>query len=305
MPASSGGEGGEGFRSARSASTLVLGQSPKHDASAECGENPNRAAYVKYWDKFRVAPCEQTLAAVATSKQMPPHTSAHADNAKASHTAAAPPIPAPQVDEPAPTPPNLTAPEVKIVNGPGQESVPAESSQGKPPFVPKAMTDEPCMSPEEQNKTLGTAAPKRKGRPPKSNSKAAAKPKATKPASKARATPKAKAKAKAKAQPRSKAKATKKTKAPPSEEGEPEVDPSASGSGDSNSNRSAKKAKTTASPSKGSRTIAKPTSKASPSTKDKKALLSRKSCAYKKARKQALDAGKSPEDAAAAGKKVT
>eukprot|EP00913_Durusdinium_trenchii_P022587 g21211.t1 len=51
----------------------------------------------------------------------------------------------------------------------------------------------------------------------------------------------------------------------------------------------------------------RPTKKDNKNTKckdDKKALLSRKSCAYKKARREALQSGKTPEEANSAAKKA-
>ena len=179
---------------------------------------------------------------------------------------------------------------------------------------------EPCISPEEQKRNLGKGEPKRKGRPPKNPSAAAkAKAKAKSQAKKA-SKPTAKAKAKASAGAK-KTHASKADSPAPSVAPEDEPDITAGSSSDANakpaSNRTKKprtsKEEGDAKPTPSSKPqaksrSAKPTKKDNKNTKckdDKKALLSRKSCAYKKARREALQSGKTPEEANSAAKKAT
>ena len=309
-------------KSLRSASTLILGESPKKDPSQNGPERqtsipsnktnveklnvatpvasglepaidsdlPSRAALDKYWSKFKVDKSK------VQQKEMVPSA------------------------EPPEQPPAA----------PAHETVPDKTS------IPASMHNEKCMSPAEQKKALGHAEPKKKGRPPKSaKAKAAAKAKAK--ARSEKKAPKAKAKSKSKRTRNNRSKANGSDALDSENENENhdasgEEDPEASGSKESKTPRAnSKKAKidTPADPpkakAKAKAASRKPTSKgktaankekskdstpkkepaATNRTAEQKALLSRKSCAYKKARKQALDNGKTKEEATIAAKQVS
>lgn len=287
-----------------SASTLVLGEVPKQDAAS--------ASPVAKDVSSRAVEGNQT------TEQTPEQTLQHMPAKHTQQREATDPVEPHPPAEAAERTPVLEESEVTAkatATQPNSKQEPATNQQ-----VASALIEsEPCISPEEQKRNLGKGEPKRKGRPPKNPSAAAkAKAKAKSQAKKA-SKPTAKAKAKASAGAK-KTHASKADSPAPSVAPEDEPDITAGSSSDANakpaSNRTKKprtsKEEGDAKPTPSSKPqaksrSAKPTKKDNKNTKckdDKKALLSRKSCAYKKARREALQSGKTPEEANSAAKKA-